>query len=59
MRSPVARYLAELAASELDARAFARWALVHRAWLCLQVMEVIGSWPSSEPELAALQAVYP
>lgn len=26
---------------------------------CLRVMETIGSWPSSEPELAALQSVWP
>jgi hypothetical protein len=26
---------------------------------CLMVLEVIGSWPSSEPELAALQRLGP
>jgi len=27
--------------------------------LCLEVMEIIGSWPSSEPELSMLQRVWP
>lgn len=26
---------------------------------CVRVMETIGSWPSSELELAALQSVWP
>jgi hypothetical protein len=37
----------------------ARIVKVRQPATCLRVMEAIGSWPSSEPELAALQAVWP
>lgn len=52
------RYRVRSGASEsLDAAA--RWfKRAHRA-TALRVMEEIGSWPSSEPELRALQAVWP
>ena len=34
---------------------FARYAVAHWPKLTLAVLELIGCWPSSEPELAALQ----
>lgn len=36
----------------------ARTIKIRHPALCLRVMEQIGSWPSSEPELAALQFVW-
>ena len=57
--SPVARYCGLFEAHDLTPEAFARRMLVSSPNLCLLVMEAIGSWPSSEPELAALQRLYP
>lgn len=57
--SATSRYLAAFAASPLDAKAFALDRLSRVPAFCLSVLEEIGSWPSSEPELAALQELYP
>lgn len=51
----VATYCDLFTASGLDATAFARWAISNRYALCVDVLDTIGSWPSSEPELKALQ----
>lgn len=40
-------------------RAAARTVKLRSKGLCLAAMEQIGSWPSSEKELAALQQVWP
>jgi hypothetical protein len=56
--NPVADYCARFKASGLDVRAFARRMLIREPDLCLRVLETIGSWPSSEPELAALQSAF-
>lgn len=37
----------------------ARYVLTRDPILCWDVLNQIGSWPSSEPELAALQRVLP
>lgn len=52
----VSRYCRLYSASGKTPAAFAGWARVHIPALCLAVLEIIGSWPSSEPELRALQA---
>lgn len=57
--TPAAKYLDRFERSTKTPDAFARWAVVHLPNLCLQVLEQIGSWQSSEPELAALQRVWP
>lgn len=36
----------------------ARWWKCRNKDLALEAMEILGSWPSSEPELAALQRVW-
>lgn len=56
--SAVADYCKLYASSGKTPEEFARRMLAHMPNLCLQVLEIIGSWPSSEPELAALQKAY-
>lgn len=50
-----ARYCELFKLSGMTPRAFALYALVRYRALCDRVLAQIGSWPSSEPELAALQ----
>lgn len=57
--NPVPRYVAMFKASGKTPHEFACWAKARHKSLCLEVMEMIGSWPSSEPELAALQRLWP
>lgn len=54
----VARYCSEYERSGTDPLTFARRMLARDWDFCLRVMEEIGSWPSSEPELRALQKVF-
>ena len=56
--NPVLTYLDRYKRSGLTAAKFAVHALARWPDLCLTVLEHIGSWPSSEPELAALQRAY-
>lgn len=56
--NPVGIYWEAFKASGLDPDAFARHMIATRKALCLQVLEVIGSWPSSEVELRALQRAW-
>jgi hypothetical protein len=51
----VARYCELFRKSGKTPANFARFALAHYAELCHDVLNLIGCWPSSEPELAALQ----
>ena len=51
----VARYCELFRKSGKTPANFARFALTHYAELCHDVLNLIGCWPSSEPELAALQ----
>jgi hypothetical protein len=51
----VARYCDLFKKSGKTPAAFARFALAHYYELCHDVLNLIGCWPSSEPELAALQ----
>lgn len=51
----VARYCDAFKASGLDPRTFALEARSNAPTVAVAVLDVIGSWPSSEPELAALQ----
>jgi hypothetical protein len=53
--SPVADYCARFKASGATASEFARIAMIYLPELCLKVLDAIGMWPSSEPELRALQ----
>lgn len=57
--TPALKYFERFEASGKSPDDFAAWACHHIPKLCLQVMEDIGSFPSSEPELAALQRAYP
>lgn len=57
-RNPVAVYCELWLASGQSPIDFALGARFERRELCLAVMDTIGSWPSSEPELAALQRVW-
>ncbi len=54
----VADYCRRYKASGLSEILFAMREIVRDRDLCLAVLEVIGSWPSSEPELRALQQAY-
>lgn len=51
----VNRYCALFQASGKTPKAFAVHALAYWPELCHDVLNMIGCWPSSEPELAALQ----
>lgn len=53
--NPVARYCRLYVNSSMGADAFAFYMLTHHRELCIRVLEEIGSWPSSERELRALQ----
>ena len=55
---PVAEYCRQFLLSGKDAQAFASYMLVYKRELCARVMDIIGSWPSSEAELRALQRAY-
>lgn len=54
----VFKYCEACKASNMTPQAFARFALVHERDNCLHILECIGSWPSSEPELRALQTEF-
>lgn len=56
---PVALYCQLYVQSKATPTAFAQHARAHYPDLVLAVLETIGSWPSSEPELAALQRCAP
>lgn len=56
---PVARYCALYKASGLEPLAFAHRARTQWPELCHDVLNIVGCWPASEPELAALQRVGP
>lgn len=56
--NPVAKYCLLFQKRGQSPEEFARWALRHCRTLCIEVLEEIGSWPSSEPELAALQRAF-
>jgi hypothetical protein len=51
----VARYCELFKKSGKSPSDFADYALAHFPELCHDVLNYIGCWPSSEPELAALQ----
>ena len=51
----VARYCDLFRKSGKTSADFADYALAHFPELCHDVLNHIGCWPSSEPELAALQ----
>ena len=51
----VARYCELFKKSSKTPKSFAYFALAHWPELCHDVLNLIGCWPSSEPELAALQ----
>lgn len=52
-------YLATFERSKMDVHTFARYMVRTDSRLCLRVAEEVGSWPSSEAPLAALQRIYP
>lgn len=56
--NPVATYCEAFAKGHRTPIDFARYMRAIHPDLCLRVIEEIGSWPSSEPELAALQRIY-
>lgn len=58
-RHSVGKYCLGYDRSDLTPESYARHMLACRRELCEAVMEVIGSWPSSEPELMALQRAFP
>ena len=57
--NPIPNYCRRFASSGQTPTYFARWYCRAHPLLALQIMEEIGSWPSSEPELRALQKVWP
>lgn len=54
----IADYCRAFAESGQTPIEFARHALAHHRALCCSILDTIGSWPSSEPELRALQLIY-
>ena len=54
----VSNYCKRFASSGETLTAFARWFCIHEPDAALRIMEMIGSWPSSEPELRALQQAH-
>lgn len=56
--NPVPGYCKRFASSDKAPREFARWFCRADPDAALRIMEIIGSWPSSEPELRALQQVW-
>lgn len=56
--TPAERYLAAFrGAGDVSPRDFATWMSINHEQLCFAVIDTIGSWPSSEPALRALQAI--
>lgn len=56
--NPVATYCRKFADSGLEPHAFAVRMLAQDRQLCVNVLDHIGSFPSSEPELRALQRAF-
>ena len=56
--APPAEYLRLFHRYRMTPAAFARHVMHHHPDFALAVMEHIGSYPSSEPALAALQRIY-
>lgn len=54
----VADYCKAYRASGMTPIDFARHMLAWHKTLCFSIMDSIGMWPSSEPELRALQLVF-
>jgi len=57
--NPVAAYCLAFESSGMKPREFARRFYARWPSKVLEIIEAIGSWPSSEPELRALQELYP